>query len=515
MTRPVDVLVAGAGPSGLTLALQAHDNGANVRIVDRRPEAFRPSRALILHPRTLEVLRPLGVTDALLARADTAPRANLHLGRRTVGVQLGNLSMPKVAFPLLSLVRQMDVETVLAEALAQRGVVVERGTELVDVRDGPDSATATLRTLGGTERASFDFVAGCDGQDSVVRRDAGIDWRGGPYAEEVILADLELSPGLTPGMAHVVARGERLLFVFALGECATWRLLVTRRATSNGLAYGQPGPPVAQSELQSMLDGAGLEVRITNLAWSARYPLQHRMASHFRRGRLFIAGDAAHAHSPATGQGMNTSIQDAANLGWKLAFAPFATEPGALLDSYELERRPVARRLLAITHAVFWAEASTHPLPSFVRSSLVPLFAPLLPFASRQHWLVATGLRQMTQWRTAYGKSPISMQTDTKGIRGPGAGQRLPDATVFCDNRPTRLHELTAAPGIHILLSQEAPPIEHDDLGPYVSFHRLTSSTGAGILAIRPDGYVGFRGGANDGTELETWLERIGAIRRS
>jgi 2-polyprenyl-6-methoxyphenol hydroxylase-like FAD-dependent oxidoreductase len=161
-----DILVAGAGPAGLALALQAHAHGAAVRVIDRRPEAVRPSRALILHARTLEVLRPLGVTQPLLARADTAPAADLRLGSRVVRVTLGGLMLPDTAFPHLTLARQMDVERVLARALADRGVEVERGTELAAVRDEPGGVRAVLRTPAGARNVRFDFVAGCDGPAS-------------------------------------------------------------------------------------------------------------------------------------------------------------------------------------------------------------------------------------------------------------------------------------------------------------------------------------------------------------
>ncbi|HEU5349376.1 MAG TPA: FAD-dependent monooxygenase, partial [Ktedonobacterales bacterium] len=228
MTRAADVLVVGAGPTGLVLALQAHDHGAHVRIVERRREAFRPSRALILHPRTLEVLRPLGVTESLLARADIAPEARLHLGSRVVRARLAELALSDTAFPHLSFVRQMDVETILAQALADRGVEVERGTELIEVSNGVASARATLRSQARIERTECDFVAGCDGPESTVRRAAGIGWHGGPYHQEVVLADLELDANLAHGVAHVVAGRRGLLFLFALGESATWRLLATR-----------------------------------------------------------------------------------------------------------------------------------------------------------------------------------------------------------------------------------------------------------------------------------------------
>ena len=175
MTGRTDILVVGAGPAGLALALQAHDHGAAVRVVDRRPAADRPSRALILHSRTLEVLRPLGVTQALLARADIAPTADLQLGSRIVRVTLADLALPDTAFPHLSLIRQMDVERVLAEALADRGVQVERGTELAGVRDGPAAVRAILRSPAKAEEAQFGFVVGCDGPASTVRAQAGPD----------------------------------------------------------------------------------------------------------------------------------------------------------------------------------------------------------------------------------------------------------------------------------------------------------------------------------------------------
>ena len=203
-TSPANILVAGAGPAGLALALQAHVHGAAVRIVDRRPQVFRPSRALIMHARTLEVLRPLGVTQALLARADTAPAVDLHLGRM-VRIRLADLALADTVFPHLTLIRQMDVERVLARALADRGISVERGTELAGVRDGRDGVMAVLRSPAKVEEACFGFVAGCDGPASTVRSQARIGWHGRSYPVEVVLADVELDGEFAGGAAQVVA----------------------------------------------------------------------------------------------------------------------------------------------------------------------------------------------------------------------------------------------------------------------------------------------------------------------
>ncbi len=505
-----DVLVVGAGPTGLTLALQAHDHGARVRIIERRGEAFRPSRALILHPRTLEALRPLGVTDALLARADVAPEGYLRLGSRVVRARLADLALPDTAFPHLSLVRQMDVETALAQALADRGIEVERGVELVTVRDGPVRAEATLRTESGFEHVACDFVAGCDGPESMVRRSAGIGWYGGVYRQEVVLADVELDAELAPGVAHVVAGRQGLVFVFALGERATWRLLATVPAMRDQAPFGQPGPGVTRSELQALLDEAGLDARITKLVWSGRYRLQHRLAARMRHGRLFLVGDAAHAFSPATGQGMNTGIQDASNLGWKLAFAPTAADCESLLDSYDRERRPVARATLALTRVAFWLEASTDPVAALLRSVVAPLGAPAAPALLSQRWLVAEGIRWMSGLRIAYVDSPLSRDGTPRLGGDPRPGRRLPDTTVTADGRRVRLHSLLARPGIHVLLRRDAEDLERTALGAYVVVHRLTSEPGAGLVAVRPDGYVGFRCGRADAGQLSAWLAHIG-----
>jgi len=511
MMEPADILVAGAGPAGLTLALQARDHGAVVRVIDRRQEAARPSRALILHPRTLEVLRPLGVTQALLARADIAPAADLRLGARTVRVTLAGLDLPDTAFPHLSLVRQTDVERVLARALADRGIRVEYGTELAGVRDGADGVRAVLRSPAGTEEIMAGFVAGCDGPASTVRAQAGIGWPGGRYPVEVILADAELDGDLPGDAACLVAGRRGLLFVFRLGEQASWRLLATRPAGSDRLPPGQFGPPVPAAELQALMDEAGLGARLTGLAWSARVGLQHRVAGRFRHGRLFLAGDAAHAYSPATGQGMNTAVQDAANLGWKLAFAATGPGSGPLLDSYDAERRPVARQVLAMTHLAFWAEASTGPVASAFRGYLAPLAAPAVPALTRRRRLVAEGIRLVSQLRVSYRDSPLSVEGTPRRPGRPRAGDRLPDQLVTSAGRSIRLHDLLAAPGVHILLDRDADRPGTLSPGPLVNVHRLTSVPGRGLIAVRPDGYVGFRCQATEAGQLAAWLTRLGA----
>jgi 2-polyprenyl-6-methoxyphenol hydroxylase-like FAD-dependent oxidoreductase len=510
-SRP-DVLVVGAGPTGLTAALQVHDHGASVRVVERRPEAFRPSRAMIMHPRALESLRPLGVTEELVDRGDVSPKARLHLGRKVVAAQLADVALPDTAFPHLTLLRQMDAEEVLAQALVKRGVQVERGTELVGLAPGPDGepVRAALRSESGPEEVTCRFVAGCDGPASTVRGLARIGWHGGAYREEVVLADVELEGDLEPDVLHVVAGREGLVFVFALGEGASWRVLATRPSHDEHSAFGQPGHEVPASDVQGLLDAAGLDAAVTEMRWSAQVRLQHRLADAFRRGPLFLAGDAAHAHSPAAAQGMNTGILDAVNLGWKLAFASADGTNARLLASYGQERRPVARQVLALTHLVFFAEASTNPLPAFLRGHLVPLAAPVLPLLLGQPRLMAEVVRVLSQRWVRYRHSPLSVEGTPRGGSRTRPGDRLPDQSVAYAGGTARLHDLTARPGVHVLLERDARDLDAALLGPHVTVHRL-GTPGRGLVAVRPDGHVGFRCGEADPAQLGAWLDLAGA----
>jgi 2-polyprenyl-6-methoxyphenol hydroxylase-like FAD-dependent oxidoreductase len=515
MSARSDLLVVGAGPTGLALALQAHAHGARVRIIERRPDAFRPSRAMVVHPRTLEVLRPLAVVDALLDRADTAPVAWLHLGSRVLRVGLSDVALAGTAFPHLSVLRQMDVETVLAGALAERGVRVERGVEFVDARSGPGLVQAVLRSSGAVEQLTCGWVVGCDGAGSTVRGLIGGGWRGGPYRHEVVLADVELSEDLGGGGAHVAVGRSGLLFAFAAGERARWRLLGTRpcrpdAVPGTGPGGDRPDPVVGAQELQQLLDDAGLPARVGEVAWAHAVRLQYRLADRYRNGRLLVAGDAAHTHSPAAAQGMNTGLQDAANLGWKLAFAAGSSDPETLVDSYEAERRVVARQVLALTHHAFWAEASTDRVASFLRGTLAPLAAPAVPWLLQRRRIVDVGMRLLSQMQVSYHGSPLSPHGGSRFGRL-RAGDRLPDATVTSAGRRTQLHALLARPGVHLLLQRDA-----DDLPPgrQVHVHRLENHPGTGVLAVRPDGYLGpFCPTVHD-PRLAGWLALVGIHQR-
>jgi 2-polyprenyl-6-methoxyphenol hydroxylase-like FAD-dependent oxidoreductase len=510
MTGIPDILIVGAGPTGLTLALQAHALGARVRIVERRPREQRPSRALLMQARTWEVLSPLGVGDALLARADTAPRVDLRFGDRMVAVDATSAAVSASWYPAVSVLRQADVEAVLTRALSDCGIQVDQETELVALNARPGSETAVLlRHPTGPRALTASWIVGCDGAGSTVRALAGIGWRGGQYRQEVLLADLELDGESPPDKAQVAVGRDGSCFLFPCGEQAPWRLVATRPATHPPTRAGEPGPPVPADDLQRLMDGAGIPARATAVAWSSKVSLRYGLASTYRKDMIFLAGDAAHLQSPAGGQGMNTGIQDAVNLGWKLALAPGSSRPADLLESYEQERRPVARRIRRWTDLALRAESGTDPLTRWARTTVVPAVAPFMPPVLRRHRLIDPGLRRLSQLDIDYRRSVLSTQQGPGRLGGIRAGDRLPDRAVIADGRRTTLHQLIAQPGIHLLLERDACPTPLG-LPDTVHVHRLSGVAGCGLMVVRPDGYVGMCA-PSAGASLTAWLALAGA----
>jgi 2-polyprenyl-6-methoxyphenol hydroxylase-like FAD-dependent oxidoreductase len=507
---PIDVLVVGAGPVGLALALQAHAHGACVQVVERRRTAFRPSRAMILHPRTLECLNPLGVTDTLLARAARSSQIRIHLDSREHAVQLDSFGLANTRFARPLLVRQSDLEAVLAEALAEQGVVVQRGIALESFSQDGHLVRARVCGEDGAAEVRTQYLAGCDGANSNVRALAGIGWSGGQYRSEVVLADVELSSPALPELVHVVVAAAGLIFLFPLGEHATWRLLATRNAAPTDALLGMFGPPVPIAELQALLSRTRWPIRLAEVAWSSRIRLPHRLADRFRTERVFLVGDAAHAHSPAGGQGMNTGLQDALNLGWKLAFASRVSAAAAeeLLGSYEQERRAVDRRILGLTRLLFWAEAGVGPLPRLLRSRLTPLAAMGRSWVPHPDSIGRAAVYVLAQFWVSYRRSPLSTDLRARPCQL-RAGDRLPDAQVDCNGRRVRLHDLTARPGLHVLLARDAEAVPSDPPSQWLHIHRLDSWPGTGLVIIRPDGYLGFRATSVDRWEVAAWLARV------
>ena len=540
MTQPgpdgPDVLVVGAGPTGLAVALQAAAHGARVDVVDRRDGTPRPSRALVVQPRTLELLAPLGATERLLEVGSSRVGAVLHARGRDVPVDLGDLPLPDTAYPWLLLVPQAVVEATLLGLLLERGVCVRWGTEVGDVAVGVGDADLRGRTVvrgrDGRVLGAARFVVGCDGAASTVRSAVGIGFPGRAYRHPVVLADVDVSRPSGLSGAHVFAARDGILFLFPLGEQAPWRLVVAGHASVQSTSAlnasarpprSSPGPP-SRGQLaalvRSMTDGA---VALDDVAWAEQVPLRHHLARSFRRGSVLLAGDAAHVHSPAGAQGMNTGLQDACGLGWRLALAA-TSPPGVshLLDGYERERRPVARLGIAWTSLAWWGESSADPAARVLRRLVVPAVAPTV---ARHLGTLAPAVRLVTGLALSHRRPgmPLAVRAPGPGSGRVRVGDRLADLLLPAappdqpdplgrghpPGTPLRLHELLDRPGHHLLLLGEgatAPPPpdlpEH-----WVHEVRLPEAGGGDQLArhlgtrcptwclVRPDGHVAAVGG--------------------
>jgi 2-polyprenyl-6-methoxyphenol hydroxylase-like FAD-dependent oxidoreductase len=505
VTAAPDVLVVGAGPTGLALATELRAHGASFRLIDRHPDRVHESRALAIQPRTLEVLFRRGLTERLVDLGRTAVQLRMHAGRRVVPLKLFDTGLRDTAYPYLLFLSQAETERILVDDLARRGVAVERGVELVDLAPDDGDVTCDLRLPdGGAERIRARYVIGCDGGRSTVRDRAGIDFPGRDYPQAFLLADLE-ADGLEPEVVHVWMAPAGILFFFPLGAPATWRMIAMRPP-------GTPEAPITLELLQRIVDAYAADPpRLRDPAWLSDFRLRRRGVTGYRSGRLFVAGDAAHVHSPAGAQGMNTGIQDAVNLGWKLAQVCAGQAPPALLDSYDAERAPVGEAVLRMTDRAFTVATSRNRLLGLLRTRVAPRLAPL---ALRVPLLTAFAFRSVSELGIGYRGSSLSVDGPRAPRRGPRAGDRLPDVPVVVGGEPTTLHCLVTEPTYHLLLfgAETGWGTIGEARSGLVTVHRLqgpeaTFPSPVHYL-VRPDGHIAYRNGGTDLTGVRAYLGR-------
>jgi 2-polyprenyl-6-methoxyphenol hydroxylase-like FAD-dependent oxidoreductase len=540
-SETVPCLIVGAGPTGLALAAQLRWFGVPFRIIERSFDRTHESRALGVQARTLEVLDSLALADAMVARGSTSTRVVIHLGAQTVAsVNLAEFGVPDTRYPFILFISQAETERILLEHLSSRGVAIERGVELVEFEAVDRFIQCVLRHPGGhEERVRTGFLAGCDGAHSFVRRRAGFSFQGDSYPEDFVLGDVEVEGPLEPGAINSFAGEGGAAIFFPLGSPTTWRViaLVARHpdARRDDPAEGEsPVGSLTLEDLQSIVavptEGS---VVVRDPAWLSHFRLHHRQVEHYRQGRVFLAGDAAHIHSPVGAQGMNTGIQDAWNLGWKLALTIRGAAEEPLLDSYQSERWPVGRRLLRYTDrvfSVFVRGMSAGRLASWARRVVVPQLLPRLLGPSP---LRSTAFGFVSQLRINYRRSPAVVEGRPRLRHGPRAGDRLPDAGVTSNGRQISLHRAIIGPHLSLLLCGE--PGAWDDAAlarladrhaGLLTIHRLARQVAPGTLVdggralaflgvenraqylVRPDGHIAFRCGGSDLDSLRDYVSR-------
>ena len=541
------VLVVGAGPTGLTLAAQLNRFGARFRIIDRAHDRAHESRALGVQARTLDILQQLGLGDSLGALGNKSAQVTLHVdGRAVASASLSDFAADDTRYPYILFVSQAETERLLLEHLTARGVSVERSVELVDYQDDALGVSCRLRHGDGQEeRLTVQYIAGCDGAHSAVRRRASIPFQGDAYLQDFMLGDVECddSPNvpLANGVIHPCVGGSGIAIFFPLGHPAAWRVIAmsARSAAASGRRHGGPEESLTDelslAALQAAIDGAtGGGLRVHTPAWMTHFRLHHRQAANYRSGRVFVVGDAAHIHSPVGAQGMNTGVQDAWNLGWKLALVARGASIDRLLDTYHEERWPVGRALLRYTDRAFSLivrSLSPGKLTAWLRRT-VP--AQIVPFVLRSKRLRTLAFRFISELDIAYRRSSAVREGTPRLRRGPKAGDRLPDAALVTQGRETSLHEQITASRFHLLL---CGPVEdwniravHDLLESHelLAAHYLTAqgnsdhlvdATGRALgmlgvgdaaqFLVRPDGHIGYRCAGIDLGGVDAYLREL------
>jgi 2-polyprenyl-6-methoxyphenol hydroxylase-like FAD-dependent oxidoreductase len=497
--KPVEVVVVGAGPVGLTLACELARRGVGFRLIDSALRPFEGSRGKTLQPRTLELMEDLGVIDQILARGEWTPAIRTYQQGSEITIEHlfgGRLPTPDTPYPRPFTIAQNLTEGILRSRLAELGGHIEYGVELVALEQTADELVLTYSTALGVEIQRASYLVGCDGGRSTVRDLLGVSFEGDTdETRRLYVADVRLS-GLDRATWYSFRGPGGMLNIAPLPTTELFQIQAA-------IPPQAPDQPTMQ-HLQAIIEErAGSDsIRLLDMAWSTAWRLNVRLAARYRAGRVLLAGDAAHVHSPAGAQGLNTGVQDGYNLGWKIAGA-LRGAPAALLDSYEAERRPLAARMLGMTSALEARSFSMKGLPTDRDES-------------------------MLQLNLNYRDSPLAREERA----APGrvvAGDRIPDATelIWNGKSAARLFDVLRGPRptvmaigedwgevlttlrrhfteAQVAITQVCPS------GPVVDAEgRLQAClgiTGTPLLVIRPDNYLGLATDRAEAAEIEAYL---------
>ncbi|HWK65756.1 MAG TPA: FAD-dependent oxidoreductase [Rhizobiaceae bacterium] len=410
-----EVLVVGAGPTGLVMALWLAAQGVKVRIIDKSKEPGTTSRALAVHARTLELYRQVGIADAVAAAGHKSTGLNMWAGgKRRAHIPIKDFGGAITPYPFVLIYPQDHHERCLVKRLVERGIEVERETELVAFEDRGDGVAVRLRQPDGKEETcAARYLAGCDGASSTVRKTLGASFEGGTYHQLFYVADVDVATSAFDDEITISFEGPEFVLIMPYGQPGKLRFVGTVREERVGSAEALTFDDIGQQSIRAL----GLQVETVN--WFSTYRVHHRVTDRFRHGNVFLLGDAAHVHSPAGGQGMNTGIGDAINLAWKLAAVLKGQAKDSLIDSFEAERPVFARKLVETTDRAFTFGTAQGSVADFVRTRIAPL---IVKFAWSIEPVREAMFRVVSQTMLNYPESPLSAG---KAGRVSG-GDRLP-----------------------------------------------------------------------------------------
>ena len=533
-----EVLIAGAGPVGLTAALELRRRDVDVLVLDRLARPAPYAKAVGIQPRTVELWDSAGIARRALDAAVTLRGQIVYVN----GAQVSriDLQLPDTVPYRFAALPQYETERVLAESLANLGTHVQRGVEFLDFSQDDTQVISTVSDRAGQRTVVSQYLIGCDGAHSVVRKGLGLNFEGGAFAEEFMLADVQLDWDLPQGygvraMHKTGDTTDDALVCIPLPGRKRYRASMfvpaelSTEPPADGISHGLEGSRAPElRHIQAVLDRlAPTPTTASNMRWSSVFRISHRLVDRYSVGRVFVAGDAAHIHPPTGAQGMNTGVQDAYNLGWKLALAVRGSAADGLLDTYHTERHPVGEEVVGRT----------------VRAARAGIGAGETDFQ--------TAMAREAQLLVGYPDSPIVGQqiADDALANGPIAGQRAPDATGLAQDTvsyPIRVHDLLRHSGHTLLLWARHPDMVGrqvqlaeqlaQQLAAYLRCHVIvaaaadlvdasgllfrdatggfaaaygTGDTTAAAYLIRPDGYISFRTSTPTADSLLSHLRHV------
>ena len=428
MSHNTDILIVGAGPTGLTTAIELARRNINLRIIERRTQPSTRSKALVVHARTLEFMDILGVADEMVRRGYTSP--GIDFSSNAEKPLRANMYGLDTRFPFILVLPQAETEAILEARLNDFGVQVERGCSLTDFKETEDGVTCTVKSSQDEWEIKSQYIVGADGSKSVVRQTLGLPFEGSSYDWTAFLGDVWLKGHHAEGGTEQHSNDRGLAFIVPFNDGSHRIVTIDRKY------QGDDTRELKLEELQESIS-AILEkpVELSEPKWLSRWGASLRQAPQYRVGRALLGGDAVHTHSPAGGQGLNTGIQDAFNLGWKLALVVEGTAPKTLLDTYHNERHAIGKRVLRTSDFLLKSLLLRQPILRKLRTVLFQLLIPL-PFVQRNLALNLSGLG-------------ISYETGT----GELAGKRIPDMELMtAKHELVRLYNLLNFPGYTMLL---------------------------------------------------------------
>jgi 2-polyprenyl-6-methoxyphenol hydroxylase-like FAD-dependent oxidoreductase len=489
MTTPnLDVLVVGAGPVGAALAIDLARRGITVCIIDKAEHAFEGSRAKGIQPRTLEVLEDLGALDQVLAGGSTYPPLGIHIGPFTIPWRMmrGPQAGDDVPFPNTWLIPQFRTDRALHDRLQELGVDVEFDCELIELTQTADAVTASVKTQRGLETITARYVVGADGGGSLVRKQADIGFIGSTDdADRILIVDAEVEGNLSRDRWHVwPGLGGRFVGACPLPHSDLFQWMI-RLAPDES-------PPIDQAQITECIRKrtGNKRLAVHTVAWKSVFRPNIRLAQHYRRGRILVAGDAAHVHTPAGAQGLNTGIQDAYNLGWKLGQV-LAGAPKELLDTYETERQPIAAAVLGLSTEKYNGLATFDP--SSIRRgkdeqqlALNYRGGPLAPITAERTATLQVGDRAPDALLRDRDGQPARLFDVYKGQHFTAVG--------YGERAASKLESLTWPAGgaslRRVAINAETTGADQQFSDRSAGFKKTYGLSGDALLLIRPDGYL-------------------------